>query len=346
MSYLSDFLFSPERANSPVRTLSGGERNRLLLARLFALPANVLVLDEPTNDLDIDTLELLEELLQSYAGTVFLVSHDRRFLDNVVTSTIAWEGDPAFGGRPGLWREYEGGYEDWALQRAARAATARAGRPCRQAARGTPSGRGRQPAPARRREAGQAQLQGAARTRCSCRSASRRSKPSRRQLGEVAAPIRRSMRAIRRASRRRSSRMAEIEEELMARARALGGAGRPSSGAGCRACGAWRPKLAARTAVQWVRRRHGRCTATLALDVAEGDPALAQVVGRHLERNRIAGKNADVVLLHAARGIGHQLMAVLQRDAKTGIRQHLGHGALHLDQFFLGQTGLLETDCP
>jgi ATP-binding cassette subfamily F protein uup len=100
-----------------VRTLSGGERNRLLLARLFALPANVLVLDEPTNDLDIDTLDLLEELLQSYAGTVFLVSHDRRFLDNVVTSTIAWEGDPAFGGRPGLWREYEGGYEDWKLQR-------------------------------------------------------------------------------------------------------------------------------------------------------------------------------------------------------------------------------------
>ena len=118
MSYLSDFLFSPERANSPVRTLSGGERNRVLLARLFALPANVLVLDEPTNDLDIDTLELLEELLQAYAGTVFLVSHDRRFLDNVVTSTIAWEGDPAFGGRPGLWREYEGGYEDWQIQRA------------------------------------------------------------------------------------------------------------------------------------------------------------------------------------------------------------------------------------
>ncbi|RVT51672.1 ATP-binding cassette domain-containing protein [Rubrivivax albus] len=118
MSYLTDFLFSPERANSPVRTLSGGERNRLLLARLFALPANVLVLDEPTNDLDIDTLELLEELLQDYAGTVFLVSHDRRFLDDVVTSTIAWEGDPAFGGRPGLWREYEGGYSDWKLQRA------------------------------------------------------------------------------------------------------------------------------------------------------------------------------------------------------------------------------------
>ncbi len=117
MSYLTDFLFSPARAHSPVRTLSGGERNRLLLARLFALPANVLVLDEPTNDLDIETLELLEELLQSYSGTVFLVSHDRRFLDNAVTSTIAWEGDPAYGGRPGLWRENEGGYEDWKTQR-------------------------------------------------------------------------------------------------------------------------------------------------------------------------------------------------------------------------------------
>ncbi len=117
MSYLGDFLFAPQRANSPVRTLSGGERNRLLLARLFALPANVLVLDEPTNDLDIDTLELLEELLQDYSGTLFLVSHDRRFLDAVVTSTIAWEGDPEYGGRPGLWREYEGGYSEWRRQR-------------------------------------------------------------------------------------------------------------------------------------------------------------------------------------------------------------------------------------
>ena len=128
MSYLNDFLFSPARANSPVRTLSGGERNRVLLARLFALPANVLVLDEPTNDLDIETLDLLEELLQSYAGTVFLVSHDRRFLDNAVTSTIAWEGDPAFGGRTGLWREYEGGYEDWKVQRE-RSRVAAAGAP-------------------------------------------------------------------------------------------------------------------------------------------------------------------------------------------------------------------------
>jgi ATP-binding cassette subfamily F protein uup len=113
IGYLADFLFAPERANSPLRTLSGGERNRVLLARLLALPANVLVLDEPTNDLDIDTLELLEEMLQSYPGTVFLVSHDRRFLDDVVTSTIAWEDDSP----PGTWREYEGGYEDWRLQR-------------------------------------------------------------------------------------------------------------------------------------------------------------------------------------------------------------------------------------
>ena len=88
MTYLNDFLFAPERARSPVKSLSGGERNRLLLARLFAKPANVLVLDEPTNDLDIDTLELLEELLEDYTGTVFLVSHDRTFLDNVVTQVI------------------------------------------------------------------------------------------------------------------------------------------------------------------------------------------------------------------------------------------------------------------
>ncbi|MEO8838042.1 MAG: ATP-binding cassette domain-containing protein, partial [Herbaspirillum sp.] len=106
MSYLGDFLFAPERARSPVKSLSGGERNRLLLARLFAKPANVLVLDEPTNDLDIDTLELLEELLEDYTGTVFLVSHDRTFLDNVVTQVIASEGD-------GHWREYVGGYTDW-----------------------------------------------------------------------------------------------------------------------------------------------------------------------------------------------------------------------------------------
>ena len=112
-SYLDDFLFSPARATSPVRSLSGGERNRLLLARLFARPANVLVLDEPTNDLDIDTLELLEELLQNYDGTVFIVSHDRTFLDNVATSTLVYEGTD---NKLGFWREYEGGVQDWLIQ--------------------------------------------------------------------------------------------------------------------------------------------------------------------------------------------------------------------------------------
>lgn len=111
MSYLGDFLFSPARAQSPVSSLSGGERARLLMARLFARPANVLVMDEPTNDLDIETLELLEELIQDFNGTVLLVSHDRSFLDNVVTQTIAYEGDAT-------WRDYVGGYEDWVAQSA------------------------------------------------------------------------------------------------------------------------------------------------------------------------------------------------------------------------------------
>jgi ATP-binding cassette subfamily F protein uup len=110
ISYLGDFLFPPERARALVKSLSGGERNRLLLARLFSRPANVLVLDEPTNDLDIETLELLEALLQEYAGTLLLVSHDRAFLDNVVTQTIAYEGD-------GRWKEYVGGYSDWERMR-------------------------------------------------------------------------------------------------------------------------------------------------------------------------------------------------------------------------------------
>ena len=110
ISYLGDFLFPAERARAPVKSLSGGERNRLLLARLFARPANVLVLDEPTNDLDIETLELLESLLQEYDGTLFLVSHDREFLDNVVTQSIAYEGE-------GRWKEYAGGYSDWVRAR-------------------------------------------------------------------------------------------------------------------------------------------------------------------------------------------------------------------------------------
>ena len=116
LSYLGDFLFSPQRADTPVRVLSGGERNRLLLARLFALPANLLVLDEPTNDLDIESLELLEETLQTYAGTLLLVSHDRTFLDNVVTQTLVAESRD---GTAGTWHEYPGGYSDWIAQRPA-----------------------------------------------------------------------------------------------------------------------------------------------------------------------------------------------------------------------------------
>jgi ATP-binding cassette subfamily F protein uup len=115
MTYLGDFLFPPQRANSPVKALSGGERNRLLLARLFARPANILVMDEPTNDLDIESLELLEDTLQTYPGTLLLVSHDRKFLDNVITQTLVAEGD-------GKWQEYVGGYSDWLAQRRPRVA--------------------------------------------------------------------------------------------------------------------------------------------------------------------------------------------------------------------------------
>ena len=143
ISYLGDFLFPPERSRARVSSLSGGERNRLLLARLFAQPANVLVLDEPTNDLDIETLELLEALLQDYSGTLFLVSHDRTFLDNLVTQTIVFEGD-------GKLLEYAGGYEDWRRAKqfrveAARGNTARTARGGKAAVRLA----ARAPAPAR-----------------------------------------------------------------------------------------------------------------------------------------------------------------------------------------------------
>ena len=110
ISYLNDFLFAPERARTPVKALSGGECNRVLLAKLFSLPANVLVMDEPTNDLDVETLELLEEILLEFKGTVLLVSHDRAFLDNVVTSTLVFEGE-------GVVSPYVGGYQDWLRQR-------------------------------------------------------------------------------------------------------------------------------------------------------------------------------------------------------------------------------------
>ena len=122
LGYLQDFLFPPDRARQPVKALSGGERNRLLLARLFTRPSNVLVLDEPTNDLDTETLELLEALLVEYSGTVLLVSHDRAFLDHVVTSTLVFEG-------PGVVREYVGGYEDWLRQRPAPRPEPRQGKP-------------------------------------------------------------------------------------------------------------------------------------------------------------------------------------------------------------------------
>mgnify|MGYP003707185187 CR=1 FL=1 len=122
IGYLQDFLFSPERARAPITRLSGGERNRLLLAKLFAQPSNLLVMDEPTNDLDVETLELLEELLTDYQGTLLLVSHDRAFLDNVVSSTLVLEGDGRIG-------EYVGGYSDWLRQRPAPRSTATAGKP-------------------------------------------------------------------------------------------------------------------------------------------------------------------------------------------------------------------------
>lgn len=132
MTYLGDFLFSSQRANSPVKALSGGERNRLLLARLFARPANVLVMDEPTNDLDIDSLELLEDTLQTYPGTLLLVSHDRTFLDNVVTQTLVAQGN-------GRWQEYVGGYSDWLAQRPAPLAAASKGKQEAQSAARAPT---------------------------------------------------------------------------------------------------------------------------------------------------------------------------------------------------------------
>nr|WP_309565131.1 ATP-binding cassette domain-containing protein [Methylobacillus flagellatus] len=135
ISYLEDFLFPPQRSRSPVKSLSGGERNRLLLARLFARPANVLVLDEPTNDLDIETLELLESLLQEFEGTLFLVSHDRAFLENTVTQIIAFEGD-------GVLSEFGGGYDDWSRHTQARAAEKTAAK--------TPAEKPRQEAPAKK----------------------------------------------------------------------------------------------------------------------------------------------------------------------------------------------------
>ncbi|MFN7572345.1 MAG: ATP-binding cassette domain-containing protein [Betaproteobacteria bacterium] len=140
MSYLGDFLFAPQRAGAPVKTLSGGERNRLLLARLFARPANLLVMDEPTNDLDIESLELLEATLADYDGTLLLVSHDRAFLDNVVTQTLVAEGANEGSGR---WLEYAGGYSDWLVQRPAPVAAAADKPTASRKAEAKPAARGR-----------------------------------------------------------------------------------------------------------------------------------------------------------------------------------------------------------
>ncbi len=127
IGYMKDFLFTPEQARTPLSALSGGERGRLMLARAFAKPSNLLVLDEPTNDLDLETLDLLQELVAEYAGTVILVSHDRDFLDRTVTSVIAWEGE-------GRWQEYAGGYSDMVAQRG-HGVRARSGEPARAEAR-------------------------------------------------------------------------------------------------------------------------------------------------------------------------------------------------------------------
>jgi ATP-binding cassette subfamily F protein uup len=141
-SYLRDFLFPPERLHAPISMLSGGERNRLLLARLFAKPSNLLVMDEPTNDLDAETLELLEEMVANYSGTLLLVSHDRAFIDNVVTSTLVFEGE-------GRLNEYVGGYTDWLRQRRAGAASAKSGAKPSDKRAGSRTAAALAPAPAR-----------------------------------------------------------------------------------------------------------------------------------------------------------------------------------------------------
>ena len=163
VSYLADFLFPAQRVDSPVRMLSGGERNRLLLARLFSRPANVLVMDEPTNDLDIESLELLEQTLQDYPGTLLLVSHDRTFLDNVITQVLAPLGD-------GRWQEYVGGYSDWVRQRPARAAATNENAPSPALAHqgGVRVPGNRRPSSATRKRASSS----------NCRHKSRRSRPS------------------------------------------------------------------------------------------------------------------------------------------------------------------------
>ncbi len=197
IGYLQDFLFAPERSRSLVKYLSGGERSRLLLAKLFTKPSNLLVLDEPTNDLDVETLELLESLLVEYQGTVLLVSHDRAFLNGVVTSTLAIEPD-------GQVKEYDGGYDDYLRQRSVQAAVES------KPSTGTISqsrDRGDE------REAEEAELQGAARAGSRCRPASRR---SRRRSNSCTRrwPTRHFTSARATAIAQTNSRLAELETEL------------------------------------------------------------------------------------------------------------------------------------
>ena len=199
LGYLQDFLFTPERARAPITRLSGGERNRLLLARLFATPSNLLVMDEPTNDLDVETLELLEELLADYPGTLLLVSHDRDFLDNVVTSTIVMEGD----GRVG---EYVGGYTDWLRQRPA--SKRRAGPATKAEAAKRARARARRP-----RQTQAPVLQGTARTRTTARADRALRNPHRRAHRRDARP-----RVL--PARRRRHRRAQHASSAEAQARA------------------------------------------------------------------------------------------------------------------------------
>ena len=209
MSYLGDFLFSPARASSPVRSLSGGERNRLLLARLFARPANVLVLDEPTNDLDIDTLELLEDLLQDYDGTVFLVSHDRAFLDNVVTSTIVFEGDGLLARvrrrRAGLAARSRAARRRWRRPRRAAAGS----RP--PAPRSAAAARGRRPRRARKKLSYKEQ-----RELDALPALIEALEQEQKQIHERTRRRRASTAATRRAPRCWRERSAQIDDELMA----------------------------------------------------------------------------------------------------------------------------------
>ena len=209
--YLRDFLFRPEQLNTPARALSGGERNRLLLARLFAQPANLLVMDEPTNDLDIETLELLEEFIANFPGTLLLVSHDRSFLDNVVTSLLVFEGD-------GVVRDFVGGYSDWKNYRDQRDAAAQPAKPAPAATPASRCGQSRRPPV----------VPGAARVeRPAGRAGCRRSKP-RKPGSNRGSPTARSTAAIPDTANAAAA-PGDIDRRTRDRLRALGGARAPAS---------------------------------------------------------------------------------------------------------------------